>query len=149
MCHSHYKRNALVATVAGCFALAGLAVAQSQPAAPAEQPATSHPAMPAQQSKPATPAESQPAMSHPALPAQSQTSGSNPSQMSTMGPSKSDTAVSAFQKLDAAKAGYVTKEQAVKLDGFDFTQADKNKDGKLDRDEFNAAWVLYSGKPQS
>jgi len=52
------------------------------------------------------------------------------------------------KKLDAAKAGYVTKEQATKLNGFDFTQADKNKDGKLDRDEFNAAWGVYSGKPQ-
>ena len=61
---------------------------------------------------------------------------------------KSGTAVSAFQKLDAAKAGYVTKEQAAKLNGFDFTQADKNKDGELDRDEFNAAWGAYSGKPQ-
>ena len=115
MFYAHFKRNALVASVAGCFALAGLAVAQTQPATPA----------------------------------QSQTSGSSPpSQMSTMAPSKSDTAVSAFQKLDAAKAGYVTKEQAAKIDGFDFTQADKNKDGKLDRDEFNAAWGVYSGKPQ-
>ena len=37
-----------------------------------------------------------------------------------------------------------------KLDGFDaaFTQADKNKDGKLDRDEFKAAWAIYTGKPQ-
>jgi Ca2+-binding EF-hand superfamily protein len=68
--------------------------------------------------------------------------------MSTTAPNKSDTAVSAFQKLDAAKAGYVTKDQAAKLNGFDFTQADKNKDGKLDRDEFNAAWGAYSGKPQ-
>ena len=114
MLHAHYKRNALVATVVGCFALTGLAVAQSQPAAPA----------------------------------QSQTSGNPPSQMSTMAPGKSDTAVSAFQKLDAAKAGYVTKEQAAKLNGFDFTQAHTNKDGKLDRDEFNAAWGVYSGKPQ-
>jgi hypothetical protein len=121
MFHRHSQRNALVATVAGCFALAGLAVAQ-----------------------PATPAQSQPA-----TPAQSQTSGANPpSQVSSMAPSKSDTADSAFQKLDAAKAGYVTKEQAAKLNGFDFTQADKNKDGKLDRDEFNAAWGAYSGKPQ-
>jgi len=68
--------------------------------------------------------------------------------MSSMSPSKSDTAASAFEKLDSAKAGYVTKEQAAKLNGFDFTQADKNKDGKLDRDEFNAAWGAYS-KPQS
>lgn len=119
---SYYRRNSIVAIVAG-FALASVAVAQTQPA---------------------TPAQSQPTM-----PAQSQKSESNPpSQMSTTAPSKSDTAVSAFQKLDAAKAGYVTKEQAAKLNGFDFTQADKNKDGKLDRDEFNAAWGTYI-KPQS
>jgi len=119
---SYYRRNSIVAIVAG-FALASVAVAQTQPA---------------------TPAQSQPTM-----PAQSQKSESNPpSQMSTTAPSKSDTAVSAFQKLDAAKAGYVTKEQAAKLNGFDFTQADRNKDGKLDRDEFNAAWGVYS-KPQS
>jgi len=89
------------------------------------------------------------AQSQPATPAQAQPNGSNPpSQTSPMAPGKSDTAVSAFQKLDTAKAGYVTKEQAAKLNGFDFTQADKNKDGKLDRDEFNAAWGVYSGKPQ-
>ena len=111
---SYYRRNSIVAIVAG-FALASVAVAQTQPA---------------------TPAQSQKSESNP------------PSQMSTTAPSKSDTAVSAFQKLDAAKAGYVTKEQAAKLNGFDFTQADKNKDGKLDRDEFNAAWGVYS-KPQS
>jgi len=111
MFHSRYQRSTLVATVAGCFALAGLAAAQSQSATPTQSPA----------------------------------SGSNPpSQVSSMAPSKSDTAVSAFQKLDTAKAGYVTKEQAAKLDGFDFNQADKNKDGKLDRDEFNAAWGTYS-----
>jgi len=113
MFHAQFKRNALIASVAGCFALTGLAVAQSQPTTPA------------------------------------QTSGSNPpSPMSTMAPSKSDTADSAFQKLDAAKAGYVTKDQAAKINGFDFTQADKNKDGKLDRDEFNTAWGVYRGKPQ-
>ena len=112
MFHAHFKRTALVASVAGCLAVTGLAVAQSQPTSPA------------------------------------QTGSNPPSPMSTMAPSKSDTADSAFQKLDAAKAGYVTKEQAAKINGFDFTQADKNKDGKLDRDEFNAAWSAYS-KPQS
>lgn len=84
-------------------------------------------------------------------PAQSQTpSSSTPTQVSAMTPNKSETAASAFEKLDAAHAGYVTKEQAAKLDGFDkaFTQADKNKDGKLDRDEFKAAWAIYTGNPQ-
>ena len=84
-------------------------------------------------------------------PAQTQTPrSSTPTQMSAMTPNKSETAASAFEKLDAAHAGYVTKEQAAKLDGFDkaFTQADKNKDGKLDRDEFKAAWAIYTGNPQ-
>ena len=87
----------------------------------------------------------------PTTPAQSQTPGSStPAQMSAVTPNKSETAASAFEKLDAAHAGYVTKEQAAKLDGFDkaFTQADKNKDGKLDRDEFRAAWAIYTGNPQ-
>src|SRR4030095_8912817 len=124
MFYSYYVRNALIATAAGCFALTGLAVAQSPSGTPAQSP------------PPAAP--------------QLQMSGSNPSsQMSPTVPAKSDTAASAFQKLDTAKAGYVTKEQAAKLRGFDFTQADKNKDGKLDREEFNAAWGVYTGKPQS
>jgi hypothetical protein len=123
MFRTHYKRTALVATIA---AMAGLAFAQSQPTTPAQSP---------------TPKSSTPA----------QMSPSTPTQMPSMTPNKSETAVSAFQKLDAAHAGYVTKEQAAKLEGFDksFTQADKNNDGKLDRDEFNAAWGTYSGKPQS
>jgi hypothetical protein len=110
----HFKRTALVATIA---AMAGLAFAQSQPTTPAQSP---------------TP------------------KSSTPAQMSPATPNKSETAMSAFQKLDAAHAGYVTKEQAAKLDGFDksFMQADKNKDGKLDRDEFSAAWGIYSGEPQ-
>ena len=55
--------------------------------------------------------------------------------MPSMTLKKSETAVSAFQKLDAAQAGYVTKELDAELDGFDkpFTQADKKDDGKLDK----------------
>jgi len=71
--------------------------------------------------------------------------------MPSAAPNKSETAPSAFQKLDTPHAGYVTKEQAAKLDGFDkaFTQADKNKDGKLSLDEFKTAWGIYTGNPQS
>ena len=71
--------------------------------------------------------------------------------MPAAAPNKSETAPSAFQKLDTAHAGFVTKEQAAKLDGFDkaFTQADKNKDGKLSMDEFKIAWGIYTGNPQS
>ena len=118
MFRSHYERTALAATVAGCLAMAGLALAQTQYT---------------------TPAQSQPP-----------SSSSTPKQMPAMTPNKSETASSAFEKLDAAHAGYVTKEQAAKLDGFDkaFTQADKNKDGKLDSDEFKSAWATYTGNPQ-
>jgi Ca2+-binding EF-hand superfamily protein len=37
----------------------------------------------------------------------------------------------------------VTKEQADRLDGFDraFSDADRDKDGKLSKDEFNSAWA--------
>ena len=121
MFRTPYKRTALVATIA---AMAGLAL----PAITTHDPGAV--AYPCKSSTPAS---------------------STPTQMPSMTPNKSETAVSAFQKLDAAQAGYVTKEQAAKLDGFDkpFTQADKNNDGKLDRDEFNAAWGTYSGKPQS
>ena len=47
-------------------------------------------------------------------------------------------------------SGFVTKERAARVDGFDkaFTQAGKNTDGKLDRDEFKAAWAIYTSKPQ-
>jgi Ca2+-binding EF-hand superfamily protein len=117
MFRSHYEHTALIATVAGCLAVAGIAYAQSQPTTPAQSPPPS---------------------------------SSTPTQMAAMTPSKSETFSSAFQKLDATQAGYVTKEQAAKLDGFDkaFTQADTNNDGKLDRDEFKAAWETYTGKPQ-
>ena len=71
--------------------------------------------------------------------------------MAAVTPSKSETAISAFEKLDAAHAGYVTKEQTAKLDAFDqvFVQADKDKDGKLNKEEFRAAWAIYTGNPAS
>ena len=69
-------------------------------------------------------------------------------QMPSVTPSKSETAASAFEKLDKSHLGYVTRADAAKLNGFDkaFEQADKDKDGKLSRAEFNAAWAIYTGK---
>ena len=63
-------------------------------------------------------------------------------------PSKSESAASAFEKLDATHSGYVTKAQAAKLDGFDtaFAKADTNHDGKLSQSEFNVAWAAYTGR---
>jgi Ca2+-binding EF-hand superfamily protein len=121
---SDRKCTTLVATLAGCLAVAGTAFAQMQPATPA------HPATPAQST---TPSHSSPA-----------------TKMPSVTPNKAETASSAFEKLDTSRLGYVTKDEAAKLDGFDkvFTQADKNKDGKLSQDEFKVAWAIYTGNPQ-
>ena len=72
----------------------------------------------------------------------------SPIQMPTVVPSKAETAASAFDKLASSGSTFVTKEQADRLDGFDraFSDADRDKDGKLSRDEFNAAWAIYTGR---
>jgi len=116
MLGSVQKRRMLVACVAASVAAVGSAFAQTQPATPAP---------------PATPSYS-----------------SSPIQMPTVIPSKSETAPSAFTKLAGAGAAYVSKEQADKLDGFDraFSEADRDKDGKLTADEFVLAWAIYTGK---
>jgi hyperosmotically inducible periplasmic protein len=50
-----------------------------------------------------------------------------------------------FQKLDVNRDGYVSREEARKLKNFDqaFTEADENRDGKLDPDEFVRAQSIY------
>jgi hypothetical protein len=111
------KRATLVASVAGCLALTGTALAQTQPSTAAQyqaQPPTAAQQGTSNAAQPATPNQSTTAM-----------------QMPSATPSKSETAVSAFAKLE----------------GFDkaFDQADKNKDGKLTQSEFEVAWGMYSG----
>jgi hypothetical protein len=88
------------------------------------------------QTQPSTPA-------HPATPDMANTAMKMPSAT----PSKSETAASAFAKLDASHRGYITKQDTAKLEGFDkaFKQGDKNKDGKLTLSEFNVAWSTYTG----
>jgi Ca2+-binding EF-hand superfamily protein len=65
-------------------------------------------------------------------------------------PSKAETADSAFKKLDAADKGYVTRDDAKSVEGFDrtFQSADANHDGKLTGDEFKKAWTTFTGNPQ-
>jgi len=65
-------------------------------------------------------------------------------------PSKSEMSDSAFKKLDANNKGYVTRDDAKALSGFDssFQAADSNHDGKLTADEFKKAWTSYSGNTQ-
>ena len=65
-------------------------------------------------------------------------------------PSKSETSDSAFKKLDASNKGYVTRDDAKSVEGFDrsFQSADANHDGKLTNDEFKKAWTSFTGNPQ-
>jgi hypothetical protein len=65
-------------------------------------------------------------------------------------PSKSETSDSAFKKLDASSKGYVTRDDAKSVEGFDrsFQSADANHDGKLTSDEFKKAWTSFTGNPQ-
>ena len=63
-------------------------------------------------------------------------------------PSKSESAASAFAKLDTTHSGYVSKAQTAKLEGFDaaFEKADVNHNGKLNQSEFSVAWSAYTGR---
>ena len=90
------------------------------------------------QTQPATPG---------ATPAPTPGVSGSPIQMPSVIPSKSETAPSAFEKL-AMSRSFVTKEDAGKLDGFAraFSDADRDKDGKLNPDEFAVAWAIYTGK---
>ena len=45
--------------------------------------------------------------------------------------------------------GYLNSEDVSQLQGFNFKNADKNNDGKLDATEFNTAWAIYSGTLKS
>ncbi len=64
-------------------------------------------------------------------------------------PGRSELPSSAFNKLDVAAKGYVTRDDTKELEGFDavFQQNDGNHDGKLTQDEFKRAWSTYAVKP--
>ena len=70
---------------------------------------------------------------------------------STIGavPNKSALTSSAFDMLDTGKRGFVTRDEAAKLPGFDsaFQQADENSDDRLSEAEFARAWISYSRQP--
>jgi hypothetical protein len=138
---SNRNRAILVATIAGCLT-AGTTLAQTQavPPAPPASPAST-PAPPANPM--ATPAPAANPRAAPAPPAIS----SSPIQMPGTVPSKSETTASAFEKLSSSQR-YVTRDEVAKLDGFDraFAEADRDKDGQLNQEEFAVAWAIYTGR---
>src|SRR5204862_7458880 len=87
------------------------------------------------------------------VPSGQSTSPSGAGSMTTtkgIAPSKSEMSDSAFKKLDASNKGYVTKDDAKSLSGFDssFQAADSDHDGKLTVDEFKKAWTSFTGNTQ-
>lgn len=62
-------------------------------------------------------------------------------------PSRSELPDAAFKKLDVSGKGYVTRDDAHELEGFDavFDRNDLNHDGRLDPAEFKRAWAMYAG----
>ena len=81
----------------------------------------------------------------PPTPAATPDAPKSPIASQVVAPSKTESGPSAFAKLDTKHRGYVSSEDVSQLQGFNFKNADKNSDGKLDAAEFNAAWVIYSG----
>lgn len=75
------------------------------------------------------------------MPGDMQSSGSD-------GPTQTDNAQSAFQKLDRRGNGYVTRQDIERLPQstqVPFDRADLNHDGRLDANEFQGAWGDYAG----
>lgn len=62
-------------------------------------------------------------------------------------PSKSETAMEAFGKLNRGNASCLAWNDVAHLPGFEtaFQQADQNHDGCLNAAEFNSAWAMYTG----
>ena len=81
----------------------------------------------------------------PPTPAATPDASKSPTANQVVAPSKTESGPSAFAKLDTKHRGYVVSEDVSQLQGFNFKNADKNSDGKLDAKEFNAAWAIYSG----
>ena len=83
----------------------------------------------------------------PPTPAATPDASKSPTANQVVAPSKTESGPSAFAKLDMKHRGYLNSEDVSQLQGFNFKNADKNDDGKLDATEFDAAWALYSGTP--
>lgn len=80
-----------------------------------------------------------PAAAPPAAPAPAAT-GARPSPSATT-PARTDSADEAWAKLSYKE--YIEKADVSGLGGFSFEKADTNHDGRLNQDEFRAAWSGY------
>jgi hypothetical protein len=155
---SRHKHAVIVAALTGSMGVAGVTSAQVPSAAP---PATPNPsaAAPVQQT-PTPPVAAPGATQNPsATPNRSPSASgsttmqnpglaSSPIQMPSVLPNRAETAPSAFDKLATSGSTFVTKQETDRLDGFDraFSEADRDRDGKLTKDEFNVAWAIYTGR---
>lgn len=64
----------------------------------------------------------------------------------TGAPTRTESALTAFDKLDSGHQGYVTRRETESLAGTTgFDEADRNRDGRLDSDEFQRFWNDYQG----
>ena len=65
-------------------------------------------------------------------------------------PTRTDSSLSAFDKLDWEHRGYVTRSDVDQLPGqiSGFDQSDRNRDGRLNIDEFQRFWQGYEGSGQ-
>jgi len=65
-------------------------------------------------------------------------------------PTSTDSSLSAFDKLDWEHRGYVTRGDVNQLPGqvTGFDQADRDRDGRLNMDEFQRFWQGYESSGQ-
>ena len=149
----HFLRNGkpLIAAllISGAVGFAGQGLAQSTSGDQSGASTTQRPPAAANTG----PSNSGAYSASPTTPAAQSTSPGGTGSMTTakgIVPSKSEMSDSAFKKLDASNKGYVTKDDAKALSGFDssFQAADADHDGKLTANEFKNAWTSFTGNTQ-
>ena len=125
------------------------APAQQTPIAPLQAPGTTQsPSAPTAPTIQSPGASTNPQSRSGSTTMQNPNVAASPIQMPSVLPSRAETAPSAFDKLATSGSTFVTKEETDRLDGFGraFSEADRDRDGKLTKEEFNLAWAIYTGR---